>query len=349
MSPSTVLCGPSTNPFSKGGFSFFSPRYGLVCDNVLNFEVVLASGQVVNANRNNFPDLFKALKGGSNNFGVVTRFDMKAFQQGKFWGGFIGQDISTREQQFQYFETFAMSKNYDPYATIINSYSFTKASSWIIASDYEYTKPQAYPPVFKQFTDLPQTFNTMRISNLTDFTIEIDARNPAGSRETFVTATYKNNAAMQAKFFDLANATVQSIQNVQTLTFSLSFQPEPEPVLVPLSNAQGGNSLGLTASDGDLVNVLLTIQWSQPSDDAAIKAAAQSLFSQAETFSKANGFYNPYLYLNYAAEWQDPLAGYGQDSLNFLKQVSRRYDPRQLFQKQVPGGFKLDNAGKGAD
>jgi len=24
---------------SKGGFSFFSPRYGLVCDNVLNFEV----------------------------------------------------------------------------------------------------------------------------------------------------------------------------------------------------------------------------------------------------------------------------------------------------------------------
>lgn len=241
-----------------------------------------------------------------------------------------------------------MSKNYDVYATIINSYSFTKAAGWIIASDYEYTKPEAYPPVFKNFTDIPQTFNTMRISNLTDFTIEIDARNVAGSRETFVTATYINNATMQEKFFNLANETVQSIANIEDLTFSISFQPEPEPILVPLSNANGGNSLGLTVSDGDLINVLLTVQWNQTSDDAAVKAAAQSLFSQAETFSKANGYYNPYLYLNYAAEWQAPLEGYGNASVTVLKEVSKRYDPRQLFQTQVPGGFKLVNADDGA-
>lgn len=33
-----------------GGISFFSPQYGYVCDNVQNSEVVLASGEVVNAN-----------------------------------------------------------------------------------------------------------------------------------------------------------------------------------------------------------------------------------------------------------------------------------------------------------
>lgn len=88
---------------------------------------------MVDANANTNVALFKALKGGTSNFGVVTRFDMRAFQQGKFWGGFIGQDISTRFQQFQYFEDFAMSKNYDPYSAFINNYSFTKVPGWTIA------------------------------------------------------------------------------------------------------------------------------------------------------------------------------------------------------------------------
>ena len=329
-----------------------------MCDNVVSFEVVLPSGLVINANAHSHPDLYKALKGGSNNFGIVTRFVMRAFKQGKFWGGFIGQDISTRTQQFQYFEAFAQSKGYDPYATIINSYSYSTQGGWIIASDYEYTKPQAYPPVFKSFVALPQTFNTMRISNLTDFTIEIDARNVAGSRQTFVTGTYKNSAVMQAKYFDLANATLySSLLDVKGLVFSLSFQPEPQSILVPLSftdsptkgsnDKLAGNSLGLTVADGDLVNVLLTVQWSSPSDDARVKAASQSLFSQAETFAKQNGFYNEYLYLNYAAEWQDPLAGYGSDSLAFLKGVSQKYDPTGLFQNLCEGGFKLSRAGLG--
>jgi FAD/FMN-containing dehydrogenase len=56
-----------------GGISFFSPRYGFVCDNVENFEVVLASGQIVNANSKTNSDLWRALRGGSNNFGIVTK------------------------------------------------------------------------------------------------------------------------------------------------------------------------------------------------------------------------------------------------------------------------------------
>ena len=46
-------------------------------------QVVLASGQIVNANSTSHPQLFAALKGGSSNFGIVTGFDMKVFQQGK--------------------------------------------------------------------------------------------------------------------------------------------------------------------------------------------------------------------------------------------------------------------------
>jgi FAD/FMN-containing dehydrogenase len=62
-----------------GGYSFFSGHMGMACDSIVNYEVVLANGTVVNANVDENADLWLALKGGSGNFGIVTRFDMMAF------------------------------------------------------------------------------------------------------------------------------------------------------------------------------------------------------------------------------------------------------------------------------
>lgn len=61
-----------------GGLTYFMGRQGFGVDSVKNFEVVLANGTVVNANSEENSDLWKALKGGGNNFGIVTRFDMEA-------------------------------------------------------------------------------------------------------------------------------------------------------------------------------------------------------------------------------------------------------------------------------
>lgn len=62
-----------------GGTSLYTCRWGFGCDQVVNFEVVLADGRIIEANRHDHDDLFKVLKGGGNNFGIVTRFDMQAF------------------------------------------------------------------------------------------------------------------------------------------------------------------------------------------------------------------------------------------------------------------------------
>jgi FAD/FMN-containing dehydrogenase len=56
-----------------GGIPSFSSEYGLVCDMVDNFEVVLADSRIVNANRDENPDLFWALKGGGANFGIYLQ------------------------------------------------------------------------------------------------------------------------------------------------------------------------------------------------------------------------------------------------------------------------------------
>lgn len=70
-----------------GGISFFSNKYGWACDNVASYEVVTASGIVITASPTKYCDLYWALRGGGNNFGIVTNFKLEAFPLGQMWGG----------------------------------------------------------------------------------------------------------------------------------------------------------------------------------------------------------------------------------------------------------------------
>lgn len=51
----------------------------------------------------------------------------------------------------------------------------------------------------------------------------------------------------------------------------------------------------------------------------------------------------PWVYMNYADKSQQPLASYGVANVERLKNVARKYDPGQVFQKLCPGGFKISD------
>ena len=218
-------------------------------------KVVLASGAIVNANIAENPDLYRALKGGGNNFGIVTRFDLRTFSQGKLWGGFVVTPASTAAQQFQYLQDFttASGSGVDPYASVINAYIFTANGPSYVANQLTYTKSEAYPAILQNFTNIqPQYSNTLRTTNLTDLTIELGTGTPNGFRQLFATATFQNNAQLFADMYVLATKIFQPVQSVESFQASFVLQPISKAI-TDKARLTGGNLLGLGPKDGNLV------------------------------------------------------------------------------------------------
>lgn len=63
---------PAGGYVQGAGHSALSPKYGLAVDNVFEFQIVLANGELVTANEKSHPELFWALRGGGGgSWGVV--------------------------------------------------------------------------------------------------------------------------------------------------------------------------------------------------------------------------------------------------------------------------------------
>jgi FAD/FMN-containing dehydrogenase len=73
-----------------GGFGSFSRRFGTAAGNLLEAEVVTASGNVVVANIHRHPELFWALRGGGFGLGIVTRLTFRTHQPPPTLGAVAG-------------------------------------------------------------------------------------------------------------------------------------------------------------------------------------------------------------------------------------------------------------------
>lgn len=143
----------------------------------------------------------------------------------------------------------------------------------------------------------------------------------------------------------MLNATYQNwknslgdIQEVSGLSWSISLMPLPAAIYAKGANK---NVMGLANVKKSLVVTLLSASWDNVEDDAKLEEAARALFAAIEDDAQHLDAFHPYLYLNYAAPWQDPIASYGLDSVQQLQRVSRDVDPTGIFKRMMPGGFKI--------
>ena len=92
-----------------GGFGWLSRKYGMSIDNLESAEVVTAAGEVLRASATEHPDLFWALRGGSGNFGVVSRFEFRLHPVGPdLLSGLIVYPIAAAQSVLRQYRDFIM-------------------------------------------------------------------------------------------------------------------------------------------------------------------------------------------------------------------------------------------------
>jgi FAD/FMN-containing dehydrogenase len=104
-----------------GGLSFLSAQEGLAADNIVEWETVMANGSIVNVNAAAQPDLAKAMRGSSGQFGIVTKFTVKPHPIGQVWGGFCVYTELQRDALYAALHNFVANGAQDPKAAVIFS------------------------------------------------------------------------------------------------------------------------------------------------------------------------------------------------------------------------------------
>jgi hypothetical protein len=128
-----------------------------------------------------------------------------------------------------------------------------------------------------------------------------------------------------------------------TSQFSVDFQPFPS-IIGKKSQSKGGNAMGLSSSDADLIILEIQGSWLSPSDDALAYSLSKQLTDWLDQevpqwldeAGMNQGIYRP-LYLNDASGDQPVMQSYKDYAK--LKALQKQYDPNGLFSTRA-GGFK---------
>lgn len=159
-----------------GGISFHSGKKGMVCDNVLGYEMVTATGDIIYVTKDTYPDLFLALKGGVSNFGIVTRFDLAAFEASKIWGGVVIYSTASGDELLTSMVDFADNVEKDPGSASIIFWSFQPGlKDTIVIAAFENTDGVVNAPAFDKYLAISGNLSsTMRLTNISDLTHELE-------------------------------------------------------------------------------------------------------------------------------------------------------------------------------
>ncbi|XWW93156.1 hypothetical protein V2A60_001085 [Cordyceps javanica] len=335
-----------------GGQSLFQAGMGWVVDNVIDYEVVLASGKIVHANQKNNSDLYKALKGGSTNFGIVTKVDLAAFDFDGMWGGQVFLALegpqADRDRMIETISNttvdFVADNHSDVDSGIQIVATYLRNGTKVVDIAMSNTANVANPPALQPFLKLPnQIANTNRHASLAELAHETSLAIPRGFRYVTASVTVTNDKETLLDFWKATDAVYDSLKVKDQIDWLVSVVPQPA-LQETWAEARGGNVLGLQNVKEDQLVLWLVSRWNDASLDSTMENARQQFIDAAVSAGKKHNTYSPFIYLNYASPKQDPLCGYGADNVAFMKKVAKKYDPTGVFQRLQPGGFKLNHA-----
>ncbi|EJF59882.1 FAD dependent oxidoreductase [Dichomitus squalens LYAD-421 SS1] len=319
-----------------GGFSWKTNQYGLTVDNLTGFELVLPNGTVAEVTQSSHPDLFWGLKGGFNNFGIVTKFTLKTYAQTEVWGGIILvtedhlDDLTAATLKFTQTVT-------DPKAAILPTYNFLigePGATVILFYDY----PTAPEGIFDDFLAIPAFSKDIGTRTFLDLVLASPSNATSPARGIFHTVSLlKYSPAIMDALVNETKFWGERL-SLKSGTF-ISYDVEP---FLPdiFSHAPENSSAYPSSRSSSLLPLNIYYAYSDAGQDETFWDAARQSAAQLTAVAVADGqdVADAPLYGNYAI-FDTPLERiYGQN-VDALKALKAKYDPEGVM--ALAGGWKF--------
>ncbi|KAK6359716.1 hypothetical protein TWF696_000858 [Orbilia brochopaga] len=330
-----------------GGISYYANKVGWAADNIKSVEIVLANGQIINADRYHHSELFRSIKGGSSNFGIATKFVLETVDaSGPFNGiGLRYPFASTDALLAAAYSYCTGGSDADPKSHIIFSSTIngTQPLVNVLLMAYDGVFNAANPPtVLKPFFDgtIPNPSFSFLTANGTsrEAAYILNLSQKPGTRYTMGTLSIHVDYELLRTLRSIwIEETTPDLQTASGFAAEFAFQPVGRKWLAA-SAAKGGNSMGIKAP---LAVLWMQPRWNSASDDAAMVAYTLRVIQRFEQAAKDAGKLAKFRYLNYGNRYQDIISHYGRQDVRRLQRVKAHYDPNNVFHRLVPGGFKI--------
>ncbi|KAL0573769.1 hypothetical protein V5O48_008184 [Marasmius crinis-equi] len=318
-----------------GGYSWLSNQYGLAVDTITAYELVKPDGSVVTVTESSDVDLFFALKGGMNNFGIVTRFTMKTYPQGQVWGGLRTYTASHVDAisaaTAKFWETVT-----DPKASLITTYNHVAGVDIGVSLLLFYDGPSTPAGIFDDFMSIPYLTSDMETR---DF-LSLVKTSPSDVTEYWSRGIFSTVPLLKITPTMLTAIVNETKWYGDKLDGALvSYDVEP---FVPnlLSHASG-----LTAYPPTRDHVYLPLNiyyaWARESYDNEFQNAIRASTKHLESIAVAEGqagvdAASPYP--NYAI-YDTPVSRVYGDNLGRLQSIRSKVDPTNVM--GLAGGFRI--------
>ncbi|KAJ3498514.1 hypothetical protein NLG97_g1069 [Lecanicillium saksenae] len=320
---------------SGGGLSHLSSLYGWACQNVISYEVMLANGSHVEVSYDKYSDLYYGLRIGNNNFGIVTHLNQRTYPMGKVWGGTVIYSGEQAKAFMGALADFQAKGQLDGKAAILPYLALTNDT---IFATFAYLDPTVKPTAFDAFFKIPSVADLTKVHD--SFYDLASAGLPPLPRWTYAATTALLDKDTYVGIVDIISGFNERMQKIASGTLALMTQPISKSMVLASNRRVGGDPLGVRREAQLWMGI--TAGWANGEDDEAVFQIVQDCTDAIEAYTKARGFYDPFIFVNDAFPTQKPLQSFGPDTLAKLKAASAKHDPDGVFQKLVPGGFKLN-------
>ncbi|KAL0954148.1 hypothetical protein HGRIS_005285 [Hohenbuehelia grisea] len=318
-----------------GGYSWKTNQYGLTVDTVTAYELVKPDGSVARVTEDSDPELFSGLKGGGNNFGIVTQFTLKTFPQTRVWGGLITYTADQIDKVVDAAAKFS-SEVTDPKASMISAFNFLLGQPGVSQLLF-YDGPSPPPGVFDDFLKIPHLTKDVKTRSFLSLVTSSPSDATAGTRGIFHSAPVLGYSPTFLKA--VVN---ESVHWGQKLAFkSASFiSYDVEPFLPSLLTHTSSRSAYPPSRSTGFLPLNLYFAWTDAHFDGAfhdaVRASASHLTELA--ISEGQSLDAAPIYPNYAI-FGTPLESIYGSNLAALQGLKAKVDPENVM--GLAGGFKI--------